>query len=205
MDIDGVALVVGAGKAQFEGTPCIGLRTVCFVHLACARFIHSVQEKDMLIADSTGSGIGREVALTLVSRGARALICGDINLEAAQETADISCSRKAEHLRVQALHVDVINENSVQQMVNEVHSLFGRIDYFVNTAGVSSGLAADCDTLQSNQLKLEIHFLILHCFAPLSALHLADIIFWCGLAHLASKEFPQCHSKTTGSWMKFTT
>ena len=166
MDIDGVALVVGAGKAQFGETPCIGLLTVPFAELACARLFNSAQSKNTLIADLTGSGIGREVALTLVSRGARALICGDINLEAAQETADMSCSRKAEHLtdyRAHAFHVDVTNENSVQQMANEANSLFGRIDYFVNTAGVSSGLTADRYTLQSNQMKMEIHFLMIHC------------------------------------------
>ena len=78
----------------------------------------------------------------------------------------MSCSRKAEHLtdyRAQALHVDVTNENSVQQMVNEANSRFGRIDYFVNTAGVSSGLTTDRYTLQSNQLKIEIQFLMIHC------------------------------------------
>ena len=36
-----------------------------------------------------------------------------------------------------ALRVDVTDEESVQQLVEGAKSLFGRIDYFVNTAGVS--------------------------------------------------------------------
>lgn len=206
MDIDGVALVAGAGKAQFRETPCHGLRNVPFAEIACADFIHRVEEQDILIYYLTGSGIGREVALTLASRGAHALICADINLEAAKQTAEMSHTRLAEHLkdyRVHALHVDVRHEDGVQQMVNKAKSLFGRIDYFVNTAGVSSIIGADSYTQKSNRLKLEIHSL-LRCFALSFGLHIADIVSWCSLAHLTKKTFPQCPSRTTGSWMKFT-
>ena len=93
----------------------------------------------MLTCHPIGSGIGREVALTLASRGARALICADINMRAAQETAHISHSRKAAHVTkfaVSILQVDVRDEKSVQYMFDETNRLFGRIDYFVNTAGV---------------------------------------------------------------------
>ena len=122
----------------------------------------------MLTSDLTGSGIGREVALTLASRGARALICAGINLKAAIETAEMNRSRNADHLpdeKVHALYVDVTDENSVQQMAIQTKLLFGRIDYFVNTAGVSSNPTDDHYTLQSNQLKFEMYspFVALFC------------------------------------------
>ena len=101
----------------------------------------SMARKNLLISFWTGSGIGREVALTLASRGAHTVVCADINLEAAKQTAEQSQSCKAGHVtdyKVHALHVDVRDESSVGQMVDEAKSLFGRIDYFVNTAGVSS-------------------------------------------------------------------
>ncbi|KAL8823889.1 MAG: hypothetical protein Q9191_005467 [Dirinaria sp. TL-2023a] len=85
-----------------------------------------------------GSGIGREVALTLASHGATALICADIKFETAEQTAEMSKSGqgpRAAGFKAQALQVDVKDEKSVQQMVQDAHSLFGRIDYFVNTAG----------------------------------------------------------------------
>ena len=71
----------------------------------------------MLISGLTGSGIGREIALTLASREARTLICVDINVEAARQTAEMSLSHKAGHLtqlRVVAMHVDVTDKTRVQ-------------------------------------------------------------------------------------------
>lgn len=108
--------------------------------MASTPFIRFVEKNSTLNSYLTGSGIGREVALTLASRGAHTVVCADINMEAAKQTTEMSQSRKAEHLtdyKVHALHVDVRDEDSVQQMVKETKSLCGRIDYFVSTAGVS--------------------------------------------------------------------
>ena len=112
----------------------------------------SMARKNLLISNCLGSGIGREVALTLASRGAHAVICADINLEAAKQTAEKSQSCKAGHVteyKVHALHVDVRDEGSVGQTVDEAKSLFGRIDYFVNTAGVSSNITSVSHTSES--------------------------------------------------------
>ena len=112
----------------------------------------SMARKGLLISYWTGSGIGREVALTLASRGAHTIICADINLEAAKQTAEMSQSHKAGNVtdyKVHALHVDVRDESSVGRMVDEAKSLFARIDYFVNTAGVSSNIASVSHTLGS--------------------------------------------------------
>ena len=83
------------------------------------------------------------------------------NVEAARQTAGMSLFRKAGHLtefRVVAMHVDVTDENRVQQMATKAKSLFGRIDYFVNTAGVGTSVPAVYYTLQSTRFKLEMQF-----------------------------------------------
>lgn len=75
-------------------------------------------------------------------------------MEAARETAEMSHSRKPERLtdyKAHALQVDVREESSVQEMVDKAKSLFGRIDYFVNTAGVSLKMAAGPYAMESSR------------------------------------------------------
>ena len=67
-------------------------------------------------------------------------MCADINLEAAQETCELSKTWKREkctQYTTHAIKVDVKSEEGVKLMVEETKQLFQRIDYFVNTAGVS--------------------------------------------------------------------
>ena len=128
-------------------------------------------------------------------------------MEAAKQTAEMSQSRKAGHLtnyKVHALHVDVRDEDGVQQMVDEATSLFGRIDYFVNTAGVSLNIIACFHTLELSRL----HFEMQSCITLLALLykpHIPNIVPSCSLAPPVRKKLPQCHSRTTGVWMKSTT
>ena len=98
----------------------------------------------MLVTYIIGSGIGRETALTLASRGVKTLVCADINLEAAKETKEISQARKAkssERFKAYALRADTRDEASVQHMIEETSTLFRRIDIFVSTAGVSTKIS----------------------------------------------------------------
>lgn len=157
--------------------PCLCLNTFAFVVMASAAFNQCVELNSTLITYLTGSGIGREVAFTLASRGAHTVVCADINMEAAKQTAKMSQSRKANHLtdyKVHALQVDVRDEDSVQQMVNQAKSLFGRIDYFVNTAGVGSIIVAYFQALEPGRGHLDIH----SCFTLLTLFpmpHIADM------------------------------
>jgi len=82
----------------------------------------------------------------MASRGMNTLVCADINLVAAGLTGRECLKRKAMQttkFQIRALQCDVTDEKSVQHMVDETKRLYGRIDHFVNTAGVS----------------LEVHFL----------------------------------------------
>lgn len=84
-------------------------------------------------------------------------------MEAARQTAEMSHFRKAEHLtdyKAHTLHVDVREEGSVQEMVNKAKSLFRRIDYFVNTAGVSLNMAAGPYATESSRWQLKMQSVI---------------------------------------------
>ena len=85
-----------------------------------------------------GSGIGRECALSFAVEGAKGVIFADLDMAKAEEAA--AESRKvAIHPGFEALtvKVDVKEAESVQDMVAQALNVFGRIDYAVNSAGVS--------------------------------------------------------------------
>lgn len=90
------------------------------------------------INPSQGSGIGRDCAMAFASEGAKGVAFADINLTAATEAAEESKAH-ASNLDYQAiaLQVDISNEESVQRMVTTTLKEFNRIDYSVNSAGVS--------------------------------------------------------------------
>ena len=67
------------------------------------------------------------------------MVLADINEQDAQESAEKSKKfAKNPHYRAIAVKVDVANEASVQAMVDTAVKEFGRIDYSVNSAGVST-------------------------------------------------------------------
>lgn len=85
----------------------------------------------------TGSGIGRDCALTYAIEGALGVVFADLNEVAAQAAAVESNSMaKNPGYRALAVGVDVSDPLSVQAMVEKTLQAFGRIDYAVNSAGV---------------------------------------------------------------------
>ncbi|KAL8706780.1 MAG: hypothetical protein Q9201_000206 [Fulgogasparrea decipioides] len=86
-----------------------------------------------------GSGIGRQVALALASRGANTIVCADMNETAAQKSAEDCLAQKMDpDLKTHVVQFNVTDEESVQHMVDETKRLCGRIDHFVNTAGIGA-------------------------------------------------------------------
>lgn len=85
-----------------------------------------------------GSGIGRAVAYTLVTQGLTILVCADVNLSQAQETATSSYAVAGrEGYEATAYHVDVREEAQVRALVAKTKNRYGRIDICITTAGVS--------------------------------------------------------------------
>jgi NAD(P)-dependent dehydrogenase (short-subunit alcohol dehydrogenase family) len=81
-------------------------------------------------------GIGKAIALTLAREGC-SVICCDIILEGAQQTAD---AIKAFGQQAVAIKADVTRRQEVLQMVKEAVTQFGKIDILVNNAGGATAI-----------------------------------------------------------------
>ena len=96
--------------------------------------------RDFLKETATlGSGIGRASALLLAKEGAAAIMIADLALDAAKNVvAECQAVASNSQMRTEAVQVDVTREDSVRNLVKRMVNGFGRIDYCVNCAGVSS-------------------------------------------------------------------
>lgn len=88
------------------------------------------------------AGIGKETAIAFAEAGVKGVAFADLNEEGAQEAAEES-RKYAKNPAYQTLviKVDVAEEDGVQEMVSRVVKGFGRIDYAVNSAGVSNTIS----------------------------------------------------------------
>ena len=115
MNIDGYALVTGAG----------GHRTLALPLLT------------RLIGNS-GSGIGLACARLYAIEGAKGVAFADMNIASAGKAAAESKSIATNpEYRAIVIEVDITDAKQVENMVSKVSKEFGRIDYAVNSAGVS--------------------------------------------------------------------
>ncbi|NKQ57458.1 3-oxoacyl-ACP reductase FabG [Amycolatopsis sp. K13G38] len=80
----------------------------------------------IVIVTGAGQGIGRGIAEKLAAEGATVVVT-DINETTAKETAN--------EIGGIGIHTDVTSRESVNAMVEDVKSRFGRIDALVNNAG----------------------------------------------------------------------
>ena len=79
-----------------------------------------------------GSGMGRAISIAYAREGAKVVVA-DINLEAAQQTADAIKEAGGEAIAIQT---DVRDQAQVQAMVDTAVAQFGGLDILVNNAGV---------------------------------------------------------------------
>lgn len=115
LGITGVALVTGAGGSLHA----------------------TIGDQKFLTRISIGSGIGRDAAISFAAEGAIGVAFADLDLAAAQRSADRSVDFATNPAYYPlAIEVDVTNLESVEQMVAQVVETFKRIDYCVNSAGV---------------------------------------------------------------------
>jgi NAD(P)-dependent dehydrogenase (short-subunit alcohol dehydrogenase family) len=80
-----------------------------------------------------GNGIGRAIAIAM-GENQRNVVCADIDLDAAQITANTIRQLGVE---ATAVRVDVGETLQISEMIQEVKKEFGRLDILVNNAGVT--------------------------------------------------------------------
>ena len=90
------------------------------------------------VVTGAGSGIGRELALELARRGARAVAVSDVNAEGLAETARLL----GEHTPTVSVHrqqLDVADRHAFIAYADAVAAEFGVVHQIYNNAGIASG------------------------------------------------------------------
>ena len=90
-----------------------------------------VQNK-VIVVTGGGNGIGRELVLNLLSRGAH-VAAVDINEAALQETVELAGSKKD---KLSTHIVDITNKDAVAALPDQVISRHGVVDGIINNAGI---------------------------------------------------------------------
>jgi len=91
-------------------------------------------EQQVVIITGAGSGIGRETAKLLATMG-KALVLVDFDEKSGQDTLH---AVKEYHQQAIFVQADVSQSNDVKKYVDAAKETFGRIDAFINNAGVLS-------------------------------------------------------------------
>lgn len=79
-----------------------------------------------------GSGMGRELVLDLLHRGARVATL-DINEEAVLETARLAPNHKE---KISTHVIDITDKEAIEHLVDEVKQIHGSVDGIINNAGI---------------------------------------------------------------------
>lgn len=89
---------------------------------------------DQKVAVITGSatGIGQATALVFAEQGAT-VVCADVSLEKAQQTVEHITQQGG---KAEAVHVDVSDVESVEQLAKHVKETYGTVDVLFNNAGI---------------------------------------------------------------------
>lgn len=86
------------------------------------------------IVTGSAQGFGLGIAEAMIDEGA-AVVIADLNYDLAKSVADELC-KKAGEMRAVAVKVNVSEEESVEDMMEEAAKAYGGLDIFVNNAGV---------------------------------------------------------------------
>lgn len=100
-----------------------------------------------------GSGLGRALALTLATDGARVLVA-DVRRDGAEETRALARERGG---TVEVMEVDVTDAAAVERMAAEADRLFGATDLVVNNAGVAVAGEMDVVPLDDWRWLLDVN------------------------------------------------
>ena len=103
-------------------------------------------EGKVAMVTGAASGIGRATSLTLAREGA-AVMCADINIEGAQETADAIA---ADGGTAASVELNVTDEEAVQAALAATVEQLGALHILVNDAGISGRMHEYHDVIDVN-------------------------------------------------------
>lgn len=104
---------------------------------------HNLCEDRVAVVTGAGQGIGEAIARRLAEFGARTVVT-DINCEKGQAAAD---ALRADGFNAVFKRFDVTDFSWIEKAVGEIGSIFGRIDIWVNNAGVTGTARVEDITL----------------------------------------------------------
>ncbi|RJE24904.1 Polysaccharide biosynthesis protein [Aspergillus sclerotialis] len=109
------------------------------------------------LVTGAASGIGRACAKTFVQDGASGLALIDINIDALETVkAEIENQQKEsghQQIQIDIYSIDISNENHVNEVIENVVSKFGRLDYVANAAGVAMKHAGGAAFVETTDWK----------------------------------------------------
>ncbi|MBC8240831.1 MAG: glucose 1-dehydrogenase [Alphaproteobacteria bacterium] len=92
-----------------------------------------VLANQVVVVTGAGNGIGAGIVQAMAAAGAH-VACADIDMDAAQRSADAAVGEGVKSL---ALSADVGDVNAIEAMLERTMERFGRLDVIVNNAGVT--------------------------------------------------------------------
>jgi NAD(P)-dependent dehydrogenase (short-subunit alcohol dehydrogenase family) len=110
-------------------------------------------QDQVIIVTGAGRGMGRGIAEACAEAGARVVV-GDVRLDTVQETAQLLAGRGQESL---PLALDVTKADDVERAIRRTVEMFGRIDGWVNNAGVIKMDAALETTVQDFDWQFQVN------------------------------------------------
>ncbi len=131
-----------------------------------------LKDKVALITGA-GGGIGRETALLIAQEGAK-IVSVDVNLETAQETAEMV---RANGGRATYFEADVASAAACQGMVQHAEEVFGKLNVLFNNAGIMHSQDEDAIATEEDiwdlTMNINLKGVFLGCKYGISALRRA--------------------------------
>ena len=118
--------------SEYNGTQCQSQQLIPIWCIGAGVLVRMKTHNKVFVVTGAGSGIGRELARCLLSKGAR-IAGADISPEALDETRALT-GRHAQQFS--AFVVDVADRQAVEALPEQVLARFGAVDGIINNAGI---------------------------------------------------------------------
>ena len=120
---------------------------------------HMFMRDKVAVVTGSGRGIGEAIARRLAEFGAKVVIT-DINMETAQRVVDDIIAQGGQ---AKCVLFNVADFDHIKEKVEEIKGLFGRIDVWVNNAGITGSTPIEEISLESWDKMMNIDLKAMFC------------------------------------------